>query len=130
MIVLLDTSTLVRYLRGVQPVVERMQASPRNGLAMPAIVAYELEYGTLLSSAQRRTKVEVLFRHIPSVPFDLQAARAAADIRADLERDGQTIGPMDLLIAGTAVSRKAALVTANAREFSRVKGLRLLDWMR
>ena len=45
-----------------------------------------------------------------------------------LEKQGSTIGPLDILIAGTAVSRGAALVTNNATEFSRVPGLRLLDW--
>jgi tRNA(fMet)-specific endonuclease VapC len=54
----------------------------------------------------------------------------AARIRLDLERSGHTIEPMDLLIAGTAVSRNATLVTNNSREFSRVSGLKLENWAR
>jgi predicted nucleic acid-binding protein len=56
------------------------------------------------------------------------AIPAAAGIRVELEKRGLTIGPLDMLIAGTAVSRGAALVTNNAAEFSRVPGLRVLDW--
>jgi tRNA(fMet)-specific endonuclease VapC len=62
------------------------------------------------------------------VPFDHTAAREAARIRVELERQGVVIGPMDLPIAGTAVSRGAILVTKNSKEFSRVRGLRLDDW--
>jgi len=46
----------------------------------------------------------------------------------ELERRGLVIGPLDLMIAGTAMSREAVLVTSNTREFSRVRGLRLADW--
>jgi tRNA(fMet)-specific endonuclease VapC len=65
---------------------------------------------------------------IQHVPFDSAAAIAAASIRVELEKLGATIGPLDILIAGTAVSRGAALVTNNAVEFSRVPRLRVLDW--
>ncbi len=58
--------------------------------------------------------------------FTEDAARHYAEIRADLERRGKTIGPMDLLIAAHARSLGATLVTRNAREFRRVKGLHLL----
>ena len=68
--------------------------------------------------------------HLNEVAFDGAAARAAAEIRVDLERAGETIGPLDLLIAGTALSRGATLVTNNGAEFERVRGLRLIDWSR
>ncbi len=126
----LDTNTLIGYLRGTQAIVARVLATPRMEMAIPAVVAYELEYGTFSSSAGRREKVEMLFRHIPSIPFDLNAARASAEIRSKLEQRGLIIGPIDLLIAGTALSRKATLATANTKEFSRVKGLALEDWTR
>jgi len=56
------------------------------------------------------------------------AAMASASIRIQLEKQGWAIGPLDMLIAGTAVSRGAALVTNNVAGFSRVPGLRVLDW--
>jgi len=63
------------------------------------------------------------------VPFDSAAAEAAARIRVELETHGSSIGPLDLLIAGTALSRgDATLVTNNIQEFSRVPGLHVVDW--
>ncbi len=127
--ILLDSNVLIHYLKGSQPVTARVQtASPRE-LLVPSIVAYELEYGTLRSgNTHRRTMLSHVLGSLHEVPFDGAAARAAARIRVDLERAGVTIGPLDLLIAGTAVSRGAVLVTNNTREFGRIGGLRLEDW--
>jgi tRNA(fMet)-specific endonuclease VapC len=62
------------------------------------------------------------------LPFDSTAARAAATLCVDLERRGLPIGPLDNLIAGVALARRATLVTRNIREFSRLPGLALMDW--
>ena len=62
--------------------------------------------------------------------FGKEDARYAGEIRNTLERTGKPIGTYDLLIAGQALSRKLTLVTANAREFDRVKGLDWEDWGR
>jgi tRNA(fMet)-specific endonuclease VapC len=128
-VTLLDTNTLIHYLKGLESVVYRLQkASPRE-VAIPSVVAYEIEYGTLKTrSPRRRAVVSELLAGFPQVPFDHEAARQAARIRVELETQGLIIGPMDLLIAGTAVSRDAVLVTNNTKEFSRLKGLRLADW--
>ena len=64
------------------------------------------------------------------LPFDEADARAAGEVRAQLERVGQPIGAYDALIAGQAVRRGLTLVTANAREFERVDGLMCEDWAR
>jgi tRNA(fMet)-specific endonuclease VapC len=129
-LILLDTNVIIHYLKGVPEIVARIQNASRAELAIPCIVAYELEYGTLRanSPARRRHELERGLAHIQHVPFDSDAATAAASIRVELERRGLTIGPLDLLIAGTAVSRGAVLVTNNAVEFSRVPGLRVADW--
>jgi tRNA(fMet)-specific endonuclease VapC len=93
------------------------------------VVVYEIEYGMLkIVSSRRRSIVDQLLAGIDQVPFDNQAALESARIRVDLETRGLAIGPLDLLIAGTAVSRGATLATINTREFSRIKGLRLTDW--
>ena len=127
--ILLDTNILIQYLKGLDSVVQRLQdASPRD-VAIPSVVAYELEYGTLKTgSARRREVASGLLAKFTQVPLDHDAAREAARIRVELEAQGVVIGPMDLLIAGTATSRGALLVTSNTSEFSRVKGLRLADW--
>jgi tRNA(fMet)-specific endonuclease VapC len=126
-VTLLDTNTLIHYLKGLESVVSRLQkASPRE-VAIPSVVAYEIEYGTL-KTRSRRAVVSELLAGFAQVPFDHEAARQAARIRVELETQGLVIGPVDLLIAGTAVSRDAVLATNNTKEFSRVKGLRLSDW--
>lgn len=91
---------------------------------------YEIEYGTLRSRfpANRRNELEKGLRNVRHLPFDTEAAMAAARIRVELEKAGTVIGPMDLLIAGTALSVGAVLATNNAREFERVPGLRVADW--
>lgn len=129
--ILFDTNVLIHYLKGLEPVTSRVKASPPNEVAIPSIVAYELEYGTLKSSNPgRRAALERVLSNLEEIPFDSAAARSAAEIRVGLERVGETIGPLDLLIAGTAISRGAALATNNISEFDRIKSLRLYDWSR
>ena len=60
--------------------------------------------------------------------YSAQDARAAGEIRAELESKGLLIGEYDTLMAGQAFSRNLILVTANTREFGRVKGLAVEDW--
>jgi tRNA(fMet)-specific endonuclease VapC len=126
---LLDTNVLIHYLKGDALIVERIQASSKSDLAVPCIAVFELEYGTLKAGGtRRRNRLESVLKDLHQVPFDSAAALASARIRIHLEERGITIGPLDLLIAGTALSRAALLVTNNAREFSRVPGLRVADW--
>jgi tRNA(fMet)-specific endonuclease VapC len=128
-LIVLDTNTIVHYLKGDDNVRAHIHATPRNELAVPSVVIYELEVGVLKSgAARRRNMLERGLKDIQEIPFDSMAAREAARIRVDLEKHGEAIGPMDILIAGTALSRGAALVTNNTKEFSRVTGLRLIDW--
>ena len=127
--ILLDSNTIVYYIKGLEPVVRRFQLTSRHDLRIPSLVAYELEYGALKTgSARRRTATSNLLSAVPQVPFDEAAASEAVRIRLDLERRGLMIGPLDLLIAGSAVSRSAVLVTNNTADFSRIQGLRLQDW--
>jgi tRNA(fMet)-specific endonuclease VapC len=128
-VILLDANTLIHYLKGIEPVVSRFHGSSPRELAMPSVVAYEILFGTLKAgSPSRRAVVAKLLVALRQVPFDSDAAQEAARVRFELESRGLVIGPVDLLIAGTALSRGATLVTHNTREFSRVRGLRLADW--
>lgn len=126
----LDSNTVIHYFKGAGGVVKRMQRTPPRELAIPAVVLYELEYGVarLENSKRRREALDVLARAVRILPFDEASAKAAAAIRAELERTGRGIGPMDTLIAGTALAHSATLVTHNTDEFARVRGLRLVDW--
>jgi tRNA(fMet)-specific endonuclease VapC len=129
-LILLDTNVVIHFLKGEPGISTRIRSTDRSELALPAIVVYELEYGTLRSgmSARRRHRIDLGLGQIETVPFDAAAAAAVAKIRMFLEKQGALIGPMDLMIAGTALSRAALLVTNNTAEFSRVPGLRTEDW--
>jgi tRNA(fMet)-specific endonuclease VapC len=126
----LDTNSVSYFLRGRGRVAEQLLAQPPSSVGLPSLVLYELEYGAARSQAPAdlKARLEALLRSLRVLPFGEKEARAAARIRADLERAGKPIGPLDLLIAATALEQGAVLVTHNTREFRRVKGLRLEDW--
>ena len=124
----LDTNTLV--FKGIGGVAQRFQATPPREVGIPAVVLYELEFGITRSrSLERRRGLEVLVQLVRILPFDAASARCAAGARAQLEALGTPIGPLDTLIAGTALAHSATLVTHNTREFSRVPGLSIVDWV-
>ncbi len=79
--------------------------------------------------AQERSKIELLLTTVWEIPFDADAARQSARVRALLESQGLPIGPYDVLLAGHALARSLILVTANTSEFSRVPGLVLENWL-
>lgn len=99
-------------------------------IGVPAIVVYELEVGIAKSTSPDKRKVQLKqFTSLVNVlPFGLDEAKAAAGLRADLEKKGTPIGPYDVLIAGTVMANKGILVTHNTREFSRINSIKLEDW--
>jgi tRNA(fMet)-specific endonuclease VapC len=126
----LDTNTLIYFFKGMGRVGERMLATAPSEVAIPAIVAYEIETGIAKSASpdKRRAQFEQLLEMVDVLPFDYTAASHSASVRAALESAGEPIGPVDILIAGTALAHNATLVTRNVREFRRVPGLSVVDW--
>jgi tRNA(fMet)-specific endonuclease VapC len=126
----LDTNSVSYFLKGRGRVANRLLALPPRSVGLPSIVLYELAYGASRADAPRglRERLDVLLDSLRVLPFGAAEAHAAARIRLELEKAGQPIGPMDLLIAATAVEQGAVLVTHNAKEFRRVQGLRVEDW--
>jgi tRNA(fMet)-specific endonuclease VapC len=126
----LDTNSVVFFFKGQGLVGERMLAQKPVEVALPAIVLYELEVGVLRSTepTRRRGQLDTLLDATRVIPFGPAEARAAAQIRVGLERSGEGIGPLDTLIAATALASRATLVTHNVREFRRVRGLSVEDW--
>lgn len=127
---LLDTNTLIYFFKGKGNVAEHLFAYAPGEIAVPAVTVYELEVGISKSvSPEKRTaQLAEFLELVKVVDFSSAEARAAAKIRAMLEKAGTPIGPMDTLIAGSAVANDATLVTHNTKEFRRVAGLKLLDW--
>lgn len=129
--VMLDANASIRIIRGRQPSIREKFREHAGALAISTIVYYELNYGAANSEQPKlhREKLEDFVSRLEVLPFDDAAADHAADIRFDLSRKGQIIGPMDILIAGHARSLNAKLITGNLREFRRVDGLRCEDWL-
>ncbi|MDZ7754182.1 MAG: type II toxin-antitoxin system VapC family toxin [Gammaproteobacteria bacterium] len=128
----LDTNTLIYFFKGEGMVAESLLRKAPADIGIPAIVLYELEVGIAKSSSpeKRTNQLAELTSVVQVLPFHQQEAKAAADIRATLEKQGTSIGPYDTLIAGTALAHGAILVSRNTREFARIDTLRLEDWYR
>ena len=131
---LLDTHACIALINGTPaPVRRRLQRTVEDGGEgfTSSVVMFELWYGVDKSSRPQANSERVaifLSGPVGVLPFDDTDARAAGSIRAALETSGRPIGAYDLLIAGQALSRQLTLVTANVKEFSRIKGLNWEDW--
>ena len=128
---LLDTNVCIRYLQGRLPCIqEAIHSKSPTQLVICAIVRAELFFGAMKSNnpletlATQRQFIDLF----PTLPFNDDAALIFGKIRADLQRQGQPIGPYDLQIAAIAIANDLTLVTHNTREFNRVNGLKLVDW--
>lgn len=131
---LLDTNVCIALINGTSSKVRARLAQAirrKAALAISSIVVHELWYGvakSTLAAQNARALAAFLSRDIAVLDFSAQDAQAAGEIRAGLERKGKRIGEYDTLIAGQAFARNLILVTANTREFGRVKGLVVEDW--
>lgn len=129
---LLDTNTCI-YIIKQKPVsvFERFKTIPPGQIALSVITLAELEYGARKSAAVDKNLAAL---HLFSItfdilPFDYNATKSYGIIRADLEARGTPIGPLDMLIAAHASSLNYVLVTNNVKEFSRVNGLQIENWV-
>ena len=127
---ILDTNTLIYYFKGQRQVAQNLANVSPQEIGISTIVLFELQVGIAKSTspAKRTQQLEQFLSRVNLVPFDRDSAVAAATIRVQLEQQGTPIGPMDVLIAGTAASLQATLVTHNVKEFARVSGLAIADW--
>ena len=129
---LLDTDICI-YLIKKRPleVIERFRQHPPQDVAISTITLFELEYG-VEKSAYRQRSADALAKFLLPlnlINLDRSAAIEAATIRAQLEDKGMPIGPYDLLIAGLAKSLDMTLVTNNTKEFERIDGLHVENWI-
>jgi len=128
---MVDTNVCI-YLIKEHPasVLERFAAHPVGDIGISVITLAELEYGVTKSSrpAKNREALEQFVSPLDVAPFDRAATAAYGRLRTALEKKGQPIGSMDLLIAAHALSLNVRLITHNVKEFGRVPGLRIEDW--
>jgi tRNA(fMet)-specific endonuclease VapC len=131
MSLLLDTNTVSDYFRRHPRVAAAMTAHAPYQLAVSAVTAHEVHFGLFRQPSAATTlasKVRSFFSVVRVIPFDAAAALRSAEVLARLDRAGRKISEMDALIAGTALAEGLTLVTSNTREFSRVRGLEIVDW--
>jgi tRNA(fMet)-specific endonuclease VapC len=127
---LLDTNLCVRALRDRPLEIRERLKAEFEAICISSVVRYELYVGIALAGGEhKRRELDNFLSPIPCLPFDDNAAFHAADIRADLTKKGNLIGPYDLLIAGHARSLGLKVITGNLKEFTRVEGLRCEDWL-
>ena len=126
----LDTDILIYLVNGAPDVAAQVAARDMNELCISTVAAMEVMTGFEKKPGQplRIERFNDLLSLVTVLPFDLEDARAAAKIRAVLERIGLKIGPQDMQIAGQALRRGLTLVTHNVRHFKRVPGLVAEDW--
>ena len=128
---MMDTNICIYAIKNKPESVSRKILSQNPEDLCISVVTYaELMHGVEKSQAVEKNRIAMplFLSAITVLDFDGEAAEAYGQIRAELERKGTPIGPMDLLIAGHARSQGLILVTNNTREFARVTGLRIEDW--
>jgi len=130
-VILLDTNICIYIINTKPPeVLARFHQYRLGEIGLSSVVAAELAYGVAKSGSERnRRALQMFLAPLEMMPFDEKAVWAYGDLRAELERRGESIGSLDTMIAAHALSLNAVLVTNNTREFSRVKGLQLEDWV-
>jgi tRNA(fMet)-specific endonuclease VapC len=132
---LLDTNACIALIHGKRSVRERFEKAIVAGatVLVPSVVAFELWYGVAKSArpeANARLLETFLAGPVRLLAFESEDGKVAGRVRADLEAAGKPIGAYDVLIAGQSLRLQLTLVTANVREFSRIKGLAWEDWAR
>lgn len=128
---MLDTNICIYASKRKPPeVIGRFMAHKAEDLCISAITYAELMHGAEKSErpAMSRVSLMLFLSPITIIDFDQDAAEEYGLIKADLQRKGTPIGPMDTLIAAHARSQNLILVTHNTREFERVEHLTVEDW--
>ncbi len=128
---MLDTNTLSDLIRNPSgALIRRLDSIEPDAVCTSIVVACELRFGAKRKGSKTLTdRVEQLLASLTVLPLDEPADQHYADLRDTLERAGTPIGNHDLFIAAHARSRDLTLVTHNTREFERVPGLRVEDWL-
>ncbi len=128
---MLDTNICIYAIKHKpEQVFCRLQEHDPSEICISSVTYAELVHGVEKSKAveKNRLALALLLANIEIISFDSLAAESYGKVRADLEKMGTPIGPLDMMIAGHAQSLGYTVVTNNTREFERVKGLNLENW--
>ena len=128
---LIDTNVCI-YIMNKHPIgiIHKFKMFAVGEIGVSTITVSELQYGVSKSKNHRLNKqrIEEFLSPLEILPYDEIAASIYGDIRFQLEKRGEPIGPLDLLIAAHALSRNLVLISNNEKEFKRVKNLKVENW--
>jgi len=128
---LIDSNICI-YIMNQRPaeVIGKFKKFELGDIGVSTITVSELRYGAAKSKYRGKNEVrlEEFLTPLEILAYDQTAARVYGDIRFQLEKRGQPIGPLDLLIAAQAISRNLVLITNNDKEFKRIKKLKIQNW--
>jgi tRNA(fMet)-specific endonuclease VapC len=128
---MLDTNICIYVMKNYPRDLQDMFNSLAEQICISSITLGELHYGAEKSArrADNLTAIEHFVARLDVLPFDARAAAHYGQLRAELERAGTPCGPHDMQIGGHARSEGLIVVTNNLREFSRMKGIRVENWV-
>lgn len=128
---MLDTNTCIYIIKRKPPkVLKHFKAYSVGEIGISSITLSELRFGVAKSQYIQKNNeaLDDFILPLEVADFDDRAAKAYGEVRAVLEKTGNLIGSMNMLIGAHALSLSATLVTNNTKEFKRIKGLKLIDW--
>lgn len=129
---LIDTNICIYLMNQYPPeVLEKFRKIGVGGIAISSVTVSELYYGAQKSGKikQNIRRIEEFLYPFDVLPYDESASKEYGKIRAYLEKKGQVIGPLDMLIAAHALSQSLILITNNIKEFRRIKSLMVENWV-
>jgi tRNA(fMet)-specific endonuclease VapC len=128
---LLDTDICIQAIKKRNRGLAAKITKHAGVMAISDVTLFELYFGAhgYENPEQRLEVIEEFRMQLRVLPFDTEAASIGGRIRHTLSKRGHSIGPFDLQIAATALSKELILVTGNKREFTRIQGLKLENWL-
>jgi len=130
---MLDTNICIYIIKQKpQAVIERFLKTEISQIGISSITLSELLFGVSKSSKPDQNKIALtqFIAPLEILPYDDQAAEHYGDLSAHLEKQGNPIGSLDMLIAAHAISRNCMLVTNNEKEFIRIPNLNIENWVK
>ena len=131
--VMLDTNICIALIKRKPPeVLKRFAAYKVGEIGISCVTLAELEFGVAksLHLEKNQTALDEFVLPLEIANFDRETARVYGQVRATLEKKGTPIGAMDMMIGAHAMVLDVTLATNNTSEFSRIKGLKVVDWLR
>lgn len=129
---LLDTNICIYIIKNKpQSVLNRFLSIPNTQFAISSITVAELFYGVAKSQFPEKNEIAIKNFLLPLtiLSFDENAAEYFGKIKANLEKKGTPVGGFDIMIAAHAISENLTLITNNEREFNRIEGLKVENWV-